>query len=198
MPALRITKNGEPLCTVGSDDVWTFSASVWADIWGPEASTLTVTGSGKPDAGDAREFLVWELSLELKASDRVTFSFEAGSRSSPTQQLSFDEPGNDGETVNHFGPIPEGELANLESRPKENIGREWSFSVRAETPLRVAADATRQHIGLHVLWNDRRPEALRVHLSKSSLREISERSSGEELFLEYVPLGTTFEVEIGI
>jgi hypothetical protein len=198
MPALRITKNGEPLCTVGSDDVWMFSASLWSDIWGPEVSTLTVTGSGKPDARDAREFLVWELSHELKASDRLTFSFEAGSNSSPTNQVTFDPSDSDEQNADYVGFIPGSEFASIEARPKENLTCHWSFAVTARSSLLVAPDETRQHIGLQVLWNDHRPETLRVHLSKSSVREIAERSAGEELFLEYLPLGTEFEVEIGI
>jgi len=34
MPVLRVTKNDKQLCVVGSDDVWSFSASVSGDIWG--------------------------------------------------------------------------------------------------------------------------------------------------------------------
>jgi hypothetical protein len=37
---------------------------------------------------------------------------------------------------------------------------------------------------------------MRVSLSKSSLREIFARSPGEEIFLEYVPLGSQVEISV--
>jgi len=43
-----------------------------------------------------------------------------------------------------------------------------------------------------------RPDRLRVNLSKSSLREIASRVAGEEVFLEYLPIGARVEIAIGI
>jgi|SRR5882672_1363122 len=200
MPVLRVTKNDKQLCVVGSDDVWSFSASVSGDIWGPESSALTVTGSAPSPDGGAGEFLVWELSHELRPSDRVGFSFEEGSTSTPIKKDNevFDVPPGSEEKIDFSAPIAEDELEKLESRPTLNTSCRWKFSIVGRDSLSLAPDQARQHISLHLLWNDRRPERLRVNLSKSSLREISSRSGGEEVFLEYVQLGSQFEVAVGI
>lgn len=200
MPILRVTKNGKQLCVAGSDKVWSFSAFVWSDIWGPESSALTVTGSALTPDGEAGEFFVWELSHELKPSDRIGFSFEEGSVSTPVKKDNevFDEPSGSEEKIDFFSPIAEDELTKMESRPTLNTGSRWQFSIAGKDSLTLAPDKTRQHISLHLLWNDRHPERLRVNLSKSSLREISARSGGEEVFLEYVQIGSRFEVAVGI
>jgi len=199
MPMLLVSKNNKQLCAVGSDDVWSFSASVWGDIWGPENSSLTVTGSALSPDGRLGKFIIWELSHELKPSDRIGFSFEEGSASSPIKPDSevVDEPRGE-KKINFFAPIAEEELKKLESRPTLNTSCRWKFSIVGKDSISLAPDQTRQHISLHLLWNDRRPERLRVNLSKSSLREISSRSGGEEVFLEYVQLGSQFEVAVGI
>jgi hypothetical protein len=51
-------KNEKYLCTVGSDDVWMFSTGVWSDIWGPEVSSLNVSGGGKRRPDGKSDFLI--------------------------------------------------------------------------------------------------------------------------------------------
>lgn len=196
MPALRVTKNDEHLCTVGSDDVWTFSACVWADIWGPELSSLTVTGSSKPEEGGACDFLVWHLGHELKPNDRIAFFFTSGSTSSPTNQTPIDEPNAEEETTDYFAPIAEAELVKLESRTIANASCKWQFSFPGKAILLLSPSHQRQQCSLQLLWNDRRPDRLRINLSKSSLREISAREPGEDLFVQYVPQETLFELSV--
>ena len=196
MPTLRVTKNDEHLCTVGSDDVWMFSASVWADIWGPEVSSLTVTGSSKDRDGSAGEFMIWQLGHELKPNDRVAFLFTSGSTSSPLDQTPIGEPSDEEKATDYFAPIAEAELMRLESRAITNATCRWQFAVSGEEVRVLAPDAQRQHCSLHLLWNDHRPNRMRVSLSKSSLREISAREPGEDIFAEYVPLETEFELRV--
>jgi hypothetical protein len=95
-------------------------------------------------------------------------------------------------------PPTEEDLTKLESRPLLNAELTWALSINQAVAISVAPDTTRQHVGLHVLWNEERPQRLRVNLSKSSLREIVRRSDGEELFLEYVPLGSSIETTVGL
>jgi len=198
MPILSVAKNGEQLCVVGSDDVWMFSASVWADIWGPEGSALTVTGGSKRRQNDETDFLIWEMQHELNVGDRITFSFEEGSISLPKGRKIEDEPTPEEKKIDFFGPVPEEEIIRLESRPALNAQCSWRFKIEGGVELTVAPDTTRQSVGLHLLWNEERPQRMRVNLSKSSLREITSRTGGEEVFLEYVPLGTRFEIAVGI
>ena len=200
MPILRVSKNDNLLCIVGSDIVWSFSVSVRGDIWGPECAALTVTGSALSPDGEAGELLIWELSHELKSSDRIGFSFEEGSVSSPIQkdnEMLDDTPASE-EKIDFFAPIVEEELKRLESRPTLNSNCRWQFTVAGKDSISLAPDTTRQHTSLYLLWNDRRPERLRVNLSKTSLREISSQSGGEEVYLEYMQLGSQFEVAVGI
>lgn len=197
MPVLSVTKNGEQLCVVGSDDVWMFSASVSADIWGPEGSALTVTGGSKRRQNGETDFLIWEMQHELKVGDRIAFSFEEGAVSLPKGNK-IEDPRPEKKKIDFFGPVPEGEIIRLESRPALNTRCSWRFKIAGGAELTVAPDATRQQIGLHLLWNEERPQRMRVNLSKSSLREITSRTGGEEVFLEYVPLGTRFEIAVGI
>ena len=198
MPALRITKNSKHLCTVGSDDVWMFSASIWGDIWGPEASFLDVHGSGKLGPKGESDFLIWQMPHELKPGDSICFSFEHGAVSSPKGKVIAPEPTTDKSKVDFSSPPSEKEVRKFESRPKRNGTLTWRFSRDSRAEIRVAPDATRQHVSFSVLWNADRPDRLRANLSKSSLREIVNRTRGEEVFLEYVPLGSRFEIAIGI
>jgi hypothetical protein len=196
MPSLRISKNDEHLCTVGSDDVWTFSASVWADLWGPEVSSLTVTGSSRSEEGGSRDFLVWHLSHELKPDDRLLFLFTEGTASSPTDQTPIEEPGAEEETTDYFAPIAEAELLTLESRAIANASCRWQFSFPGKPLLLLSPSHKRQHCSLQLTWNDHRPDRLRISLSRSSLREISAREPGDELLLEYVPEETQFVLRV--
>jgi hypothetical protein len=197
VPILRVTENGNHLCTVGSDDVWMFSASVWGDIWGPEVSTLDVHGGGKLRADGSTDFLIWEMPHELTRGDRIRLSFEEGSTSSPKGQLFEDEPPANAKPDFSVPPADE-ELRKLESRPSQNAALVWLFSLNDGPGIQLQPDSSRQHLSVHVLWNERRPDRLRVNLSKSSLREIASRVAGEEVFLEYLPIGAHVEIAIGI
>jgi hypothetical protein len=199
MPVLRVMKNGKHLCTVGSDDVWSFSASVWGEIWGPEVSFLNVSGGSKRRIDGESDFLIWEMPHELTKLDRITFNFEDGTVSAP-KGAKFDPetyPPEEAKIEMSFPPTEE-DIARLEARPHLNGELSWSFSVNGDQSINVAPDVTQQHVGLHLLWNEDRPERLRVSLSKKSLREIVGRSGGEELFLEHVSLGSNIEIGVGI
>ncbi len=192
-------KNGKHLCTVGSDDVWMFSASVWGEIWGPEASFLDVSGGSKRRPDGESDFLIWEMPHELTKLDRITFYFEEGSASTP-KGTKFDPdayPPEEPKVEMSFPPTEE-DLAKLEARPPLNSGLSWSFSVNGGQSINVAPDIAQQHVGLHLLWNEDRPERLRVNLSKTSLREIVSRSGGEKLFLGHVSLGSSIEIGVGV
>lgn len=174
-----------------------FSAGIWGDIWGPEVSTLDVHGGGKQRADGSADFLIWEMPHELSHGDRIGLSFEEGSTSSPKGQLFEDEsPG--GAKTDFSVPPSEEEIRKLESRPMQNAALVWFFSRDDGSPIQARPDPSRQHLSVHLLWNEQRPERLRVNLSKSSLREIASRTGGEELFLEYVPIGTRLEITVGV
>jgi hypothetical protein len=199
MPALFVSKNGFQLCTVGSDDVWMFSASVWGELWGPEVSMLDVSGGGKRRPNGTGDFLIWEMPHELTRGDRIALRFEEGAVSNPKGKL-FDPSAESVERPKvdmSFAPTAD-EIAKLASRPPLNTGLKWSVSINHAPAISAAPDAERQHIALHVLWNEERPHRMRVSLSKSSLREIFDRTTGEKLFLEYVPLGSSVEISVGL
>lgn len=199
MPTLRVTKNGADLCSVGSEDVWMFSASVWGELWGPEASMLDVSGGGKRRPDGTSDFLIWEMPHELARGDLVALSFEGGETSNPKGEL-FDPSADAPEepTIEMSFPPTANDITKLESRPPLNAGLTWSITITHAPSFSVAPDASRQHVGLHVLWNEERPERMRVSLSRSSLREIVERADGEELFCEYVSLGSRIEISVGL
>lgn len=199
MPTLRVTKNGAHLCTVGSNDVWMFSANVWGELWGPEASTLDVSGSGKRRPDGTSDFLIWGMPHELAKGDGVALSFEEGETSSPKGELFDPSAESSAEpTIEMSFPPTADDITKLESRPTLNAGLIWAVTITHAQSFSVAPDAFRQHVGLHVLWNEERPDRMRVSLSRSSLREIFERAEGEELFCEYVPLGSRIEVSVGL
>jgi hypothetical protein len=199
MPVLRVLKNGTHLCTVGSDDVWMFSASVWGALWGPEASSLDISGGGKRKDNGESDFLIWEMPHELVKGDRIAFFFNDGSESTPKGKL-FDPSAVEPEQPKIDISIPptDEDVVKLESRPSLNADLTWSVTINQAPATLVAPDSIRQHVGLHALWNEDRPQRLRVKLSRSSLREIVGRTGGEELFLEYIPLGSSFEVAVGL
>ena len=146
---------------------------------------------------------IMKLKLHLAGSitklDRITFYFEEGSASDP-KATKFDPdayPPEEPKIEMSFPPTEE-YLAKLEARPPLNSGLSWSFSVNGGQSIEVAPNGAQQHVGLQLLWNEDRPERLRVRLSKTSLREIVGRSGGEELFLEYLSLGSSIEIAVGV
>lgn len=175
-----------------------FSASVWGEIWGPEVSHLDVSGGGKRHPDGESDFLIWEMPHELTKLDRLTFFFEEGEESSPKGKIFDPEafPPEEPKIKMSFPPTDE-DITKLESRPALNTGLSWSLTVNGAKNFDLAPDVARQHVRLSLLWNDDRPHRLRVNLSKTSLREIVSRSKGEEIFLEYVPLGSTLEIAVG-
>ena len=78
-----------------------------------------------------------------------------------------------------------------------NLAVAWSVILNEAPPICVRPDAARQHVSVHLLWNDKRNDRLRVSVSRSSLREIGDRTGGEELLLEYVPLPSRIEAAVG-
>lgn len=195
MPVLCIMKNDVHLCTVGSDDVWMFSADVHADIWGPTRSELTVTGGGKRRPDGSSDFLIWEMVHELREGDRVVFWFEEGSESLPTGSVLDDETSSE-EQNDNFLPSEE-EISSLAARPQMNLDCRWRFFAPGEQGISVAPDADRQNIDLHILWNEMRAHRMRASLSQTSLTEIANRSGGKEIFLRYFEHGTRIELAIG-
>ncbi|WP_398496680.1 hypothetical protein [Variovorax sp.] len=194
MPVLHITKNDIHLCSVGSDDVWMFSASVHADIWGPACSELTVTGGGKRRSDGSFDFLIWEMAHALRKGDRIVFSFEEGSASSPRQ------PAIDDETPAEDMPTDlaasEEDITRLAARPKSNQDCRWRCVVSGEPEILVLPDDHRQNLDLHLLWNEMRAHRVRVGLSRSSLDEVVSRSGGEDVFLEYIEETARIELSI--
>ncbi len=158
---------------------------------------LDVHGGGKQRADGSTDFLIWEMPHELKLGDRVGLSFEEGSTSTPKGQLLEDEPPS-GAKTDFSRPPSDEELRKLESRATQNAALVWTFSLIGGSEIQVRPDASRQHLSMHLLWNEQRPDRLRVNLSKSSLREIASRMGGKELLLKYVPIGTRLEITVGI
>jgi hypothetical protein len=68
-----------------------FSASVWADVFGPEASTLDVTGSAKPTSDGRSDFLIWECPHELALGDRIEMYFVPDGLSKPRGTMFRDQ-----------------------------------------------------------------------------------------------------------
>jgi hypothetical protein len=197
MPALRVTKNNAHLCTVGSSGLFMISAGVWGDVWSPEVSHLDVTG-GTEEGDGPPEFLIWELLHELKIGDRLRFDFRDGTESSRPPEISRDEPQQDPtSSQEQTWPPSETEVTDLEARPLLNPGLFWRFSMNQNAETIVRPEHGRQHLSFGLLWNNRRPERIRVSLRSTSLREVIVRDGGREYVADYVPLGSYFELEIG-
>ena len=198
MPVLRVMKNGEHLCTVGSDEVWMFSASVWGDVWGPEVSHLDVSGGSKRNPSGESDFLIWEMPHDLTKLDRLTFFFEEGSASSPMGSKFDPEayPPEEQKIEISFPPTDD-DLTKLESRAPLNIEFSWLISINGVQDIKLSPDVTRQHTSLRMHWDEERPQHLRISISKKSLREISSRNGGENIFLGRVPLGSTVDITVG-
>ena len=196
MPSLRIQRNGEHLCTAGSDDVRAFSANVWGDVFGPEAAVLDVTGGTRAVADTPGDFLVWECPVALARGDLLEMFFEAASESRPLPLVFCDNAANSGEPKSlRPGPPTEREMASLEARERRNDG--ILFSVRiGDVSVEVAPDTSRQHVGLRVSWRERRPDSILVSLSRKSLREIVARADGEVVYKAELPVGSNLAVAI--
>ncbi len=197
MPSLRVDRNGQHLCTAGSNEVWMFSAGVWADVFGPEASMLNVTGSSNPEGEEGSDFLIWECPLALSRGDSIEMSFEGANASLPLPTPFRDEPDQEEEpaALPWSNPPTEEEIAAFESRPAQNIGTEWTVTI-GDRKFHLAPDVSRQHVSLYLLWRNRHPEHIRVSLCRKSLREVIDRLDGEEFFADELPIGTRLAVAI--
>jgi hypothetical protein len=166
---------------------------------GPEASMLDVSGGSKPRADGSHDFLIWAMPDELVRGDSIDIYFEPGTESNPKGTIFKFDRGAELETPRQFQSWPplETELLEWEARPPVNSSISWSFMLNGAPPICVSPDSIRQHLGVHLLWNDERPERLRVNLSRSSIREICSRAGGEELLLQYVTSGSHVQVSIG-
>lgn len=196
MPALCIQKNGIHVCTVGSDDMWMFSAGVSADIWSVEIASLDVSG-GTHRTDDDSDFLIWETDDALTTSDRITFQFEESSKSVPKGAI-FDPDDYPAEEAkfNLSTPPTDEDLTELESRLAINADVIWSVSINGASSIEVAPDQDRQFISLRLEWTNRLPEILRVNLKKFSVREALSRSDGKEIFRGHIAIGDSIEVLI--
>jgi hypothetical protein len=196
MPILRVMKNGKHLCTIGSEDVWAFSASLYMDVWGPAASSLDISGGSKRRPGGESDFLIWEMSHEISKQDKLSFSFEAGTASSPKGiRFNPDAPPQESAKMEMSFPPTDNELTDLESHPAHNNEIAWTFSVNGAPGIKTQPDTTRQNLTLHMIWNeDKHPEKLTVILAKKSVREIMNDSEGEVIFEDATPVGSTFDI----
>jgi hypothetical protein len=198
MPSLRVFKNGEHLCTVGSADAWMFSASVWADAFAPEASSLDVTGSTLAADGGHGEFLIWECPHQLAFGDAIDLSFDADDKSNPLGKVFVPDAEEMLEPAFDWSDPPtEAQIRALELRRLRNVNAKWSVVVNQTRRFELQPDPTRQHISLHVLWNNHCPDRLRLSISRSSIREIATRAGGEEVLLEYLSIGSSVSVTVG-
>ena len=196
MPSLRVHRNSEHLCTAGSDDVWTFSASVWGDVFGPEAAMVAVTGNALPSADTPGKFLIWECPVALARGDVIEMFFDAASMSYPLPIALRDDAGSSSEAKSPWSSRPtEREIASLESREAGNAGIHFSVRI-GDFTAEVVPDTSRQHVSLHILWQERRPEYIRAALSMTSLREITARLDGEQLFSGELPFGSNLSFAI--
>jgi hypothetical protein len=86
MPSLRVAKNADHLCTVGSAGLFMISASMWGDVWSTDASHLNVTGGTEREDGKAG-LLLWEFDHGLKSGDLLQVSFQDGDSSSREPEI---------------------------------------------------------------------------------------------------------------
>ncbi|HKU86123.1 MAG TPA: hypothetical protein VJV77_07270 [Casimicrobiaceae bacterium] len=193
-----MNKNGEHLCTAGSADVWTFSGGVWSDATAQEVANLDVMGSAGALDDAVHDFLIWACPHELAFGDTIDLFFEADDRSNPPGTVFVaGEEENPEPAFDWSDPPTEEQIRTLESRDAINKNVMWSVTVNQLQRFELQPDAVRQHLALHFLWNSRSPQRLRVSISRKSIREIVTRSEGEELLLDYLPVGSTLRVAIG-
>jgi hypothetical protein len=196
MATLRVTKNDQHLCTVGSRGLFMIAAGVWGDLWSKEAAHLDVTG-GTEEVDGKTEFLMWEFLHELQRGDRLRFDFGTGDESSRAPEVSPPDEKPPTPIPNSTWPPSESEIADWERRPSVNDALAWRLSMNDRAPTVFTPEGGRQHLSFGLLWNNRHPERIRVSLHCSSLREIVSRQGGLDFITEYVPLGSHFELHIG-
>lgn len=199
MPTLRIAKNGQHLCTVGSAGIWMFSVHAWADIWSEPATHLGITGGAlHPDGKN--DFLIWEMDHKLVKGDHVVFEFGEGEEASRKPEVFDDEKAREEvqkETPKWELPLSAESIAEMESRPVLSPDIVWYLSKDATPKSAYRPGPGRQQLSLGLLWNNHRPERMRVSLSSTSLKEVIAREGGQDHVTEYVPIGTRIEFEIG-
>lgn len=199
MPTLRIVKNGQHLCTVGSAGIWMFTVQAWADIWSEPATHLDITGGTLHDDGK-NDFLIWEMDHKLVKGDHLVFEFGEGEEASRQPEVFDNEKAKEEvrkESPKWEWPLSAEAIAEMESRPITCADLVWYLSKNSEPKAAYRPGVGRQQMSLGLLWNSHRPERMRVALSSTSLREVLAREGGQDHVTEYVPIGTRVELEIG-
>jgi hypothetical protein len=200
VPVLEISRNGGPLCSVGSRDMWMFSGNVWADIWGPERSRLDVSGSSKAPPGGRSAFLIWHMPLALDAGDEITFALVPGENSSPRGKVldpAADEDDTGDEPLALDAGLSAARIKKITARPADNQSVRWTVALRGGAPITVTPDVTRSCAALSFMWSEFSPEGVRVSLAKSSLQEIHARTPGEEMLQDALAVGDALRLSIG-
>lgn len=193
MPSLRISKNAEYLCSVGSDELWLFTASIRATLWGPERASMDVHGSSRPKDDGSREFRTWHMPLHLQAGDAVTFSFVDDGNSWPAGEVFVAEPD---EAMDSMFPPQEEHISRQEQRAPANRGAALCVQLNDREAIRVLPDEGGQCVSLSCTWVDHRPGSLRVSLTRNSLRGMCAREDGERLLQEQLGVGDAIHIVV--
>lgn len=193
MPSLRINRNTEYLCSIGSDELWVFTASIRATLWGPERASMDVHGSSRPKEDGRSEFRIWHMPLDLQAGDTVTFNFVDDGSSWPAGEVFVAEPD---EAMNSMFPLQEEHISRQEQQAPANRGAALGVQINDGEAIRVMPDEGGQCVSLICTWVDHRPGSLRVSLTKNSLRGICAREDGERLLQEQLGVGDAIHIVV--
>ena len=98
------------------------------DIWGPEISTLDVSGGSMRGPNGESELLTWGLPDQLMRSDALSLFFEEQTKSLPNGKV-FDPSDlpNEIPTIELSCPPTDDQLRKLESRAHDNLAQVWTY-----------------------------------------------------------------------
>jgi hypothetical protein len=176
-----------------------FSADAWADVWSEPATHLNVTG-GVVHPDGTNDFLIWELDHKLLKGDHLLFEFGEGDQTSRAPEVFDDQKAKSEmrrDSAPWDSPPSPKQIEEMEARAVKSPDLVWYFSKNSEQKLPYRPGPGRQQLAFGLLWNSQRPERMRVSLRSTSLREVLARQGGIEHLVEYVPIGTRFELDVG-
>lgn len=176
-----------------------FSVSVWADVCSLPSTHLDITGGAERAEGE-NDFLIWETDHKLVKGDHLVFEFGEGEDSSLQPEVFDVEKAKEEvrkEAPKWDFPLSAESIAEMEARPITSPDIEWYLSKGATLKSAHRPGPGQHHLSLTLIWNNHRPERMRVSLNSTSLKEVIAREGGQNHVTEYVPLGTRLELEIG-
>lgn len=180
MPAIVVLKNGIELAAVNTDHFGIMTVNLHGDVTGDEFSTLDFFG-GVYGSGDKDCHLLWVHDVEVLSSDTIEIQFSdpvpSETRGRTIEEIypkeNSDEPVSETmeETFEHLKGLP-------------RIRQKFRFRIETSDGAVSNTESDESDWSYHcmTMWQNFKPDRMRVSLTSDELTHIKDQEPGRKLF----------------